>query len=402
MAVFSAGPQALGYLYQVRAALFTLLQYPDEASIKIEAMDDIEVVNPEGEYRLELTQLKHHITKEAELTDHSPDLWKSIRVWAEQVADRSFVLKDTKLFLVTTSQAPEKSIASMLGLKNRDCNTAKTKLLDIANSSENKKLTSSFKAFIKLSEVQKDALLNSIIIFDQNPNIEEYQLKITQLIRPAVHKQYVKGLYERLEGWWFNKVVLHLLNPNQYPQISAFELHEKNASIAESFHNENLPIDYLHEDHSSDFLQESKNKLFVHQLEAIKARPLVIKKATLDYYRSFQQRSRWLQEGLIFPQELEHYESILIDEWERYFDLICGDSGENLSEEELITQGNKILKWIEFDALHLKIRPKVDADYVRRGTFHMLADKEPVPLVYWHPKFKEKLTAVMASAVPEK
>jgi hypothetical protein len=43
MTTFSAAPQALGYIYQARVALSLLLQAPDEARIKVEALDDIEL-----------------------------------------------------------------------------------------------------------------------------------------------------------------------------------------------------------------------------------------------------------------------------------------------------------------------------------------------------------------------
>lgn len=43
LATFSAGPQALGYLYQTRVALALLLEFPDEAVLRVEALDDIEI-----------------------------------------------------------------------------------------------------------------------------------------------------------------------------------------------------------------------------------------------------------------------------------------------------------------------------------------------------------------------
>lgn len=84
MTTFSAAPQALGYLYQARTALTLLLQAPDEARIKIEALDDIELKDVLASGSLALAQLKHH-TSPTTLTDVSPDLWKSLRVWAEQL-----------------------------------------------------------------------------------------------------------------------------------------------------------------------------------------------------------------------------------------------------------------------------------------------------------------------------
>ena len=395
---FSAGPQALGYLYQARVALFLLLECPDESIVKIEALDDIELTTKDGANKLTLTQLKHHITKEAKLTDYSPDLWKSIRVWAAQVTDRSFALQDTRLHLITTAKAKQGSIASNLGVKNRDPQEAEKLLIQISGSSENKGLIASFDAFKALTPAQRSALISSITILDQHEDIDEYKIKICQHIRPAVRRQYVEGLYERLEGWWFNQTVQHLLNTSNTPFISAFELHEKIASLVEGFHEENLPIDFLSEEPDANFVADSQNKMYVRQLEAIRVRPRVVTKAILDYYRAFQQRSRWLDEGLVFPEELTKYERTLVDEWERYFDSICGHSLDSKTEDELIVCGKKLFEWAELEAVHLKIRPRVEADFVRRGSFHMLANKEPTPTICWHPKFVENILKTVHAA----
>lgn len=392
---FSAGPHALGYLYQARVALFLLLDCPDESIVKIEALDDIELSTQNSSDKLTLTQLKHHISKQAELTDYSPDLWKSIRVWATQVTDRSFALQDTRLNLITTATAAPGSIASLLGVKGRDPQKAEDQLIYVSNDSSNKSLLASFKAFKALTPAQRKALVSSITILDQHENIEEYKAKICQLIRPAVRKQYVDSLYERLEGWWFNQTVRHLINISQTPFITAFDLNEKIASLAEGFHEENLPIDFIGKEPDAAFLADSQGKLYVRQLEAIGVKPRVVTKAIFDYYRAFHQRSRWLDEALVFPEELTAYETLLVDEWERYFDSICDPSLDAKTEEELVAYGKRIFEWAELEATHLKIRPRVEADFVRRGSFHILANKAPTPSVHWHPKFVEKVLGTM-------
>lgn len=76
----SAGPQAIGYLYQVRYALLALLKDDrEEAAVVIEGLDDIAV---EGNGAIDLGQLKHHIRRTATLNSQSPDLWKTIRAWS--------------------------------------------------------------------------------------------------------------------------------------------------------------------------------------------------------------------------------------------------------------------------------------------------------------------------------
>lgn len=396
---FSAGPQALGYMYQARVALAMLLDYSDDAVIKLEALDDIQVEDANAVTKLTLAQLKHHIKYESDLSDYSADLWKSIRVWAEQVSDKSFALIDTKIILLTTSSAKPDSIASMLGASDRKNNEALERLIQVSKDSNNKALEKSFKAFNNLSDAQQNALVTSITILDSQKNIDGYKEIIQKKIRPSVRKTHLNSLYERLEGWWFDKVVTHLLTPQIVQSISAFELNEKIASLAQDFVEDNLPIDFMDENPDQNYIIDSDKKLFVKQLKEIKSKQRVIEKAILDYYRAFNQRSKWINEGLVLPAELIKFESKLVDEWERYFDSICDPDTESKNEEQLIEIGNKILAWAEFKALHLKIRPKVDADFVRRGSFHILADKVPVPRVHWHPKFIEKLKQTITTAV---
>lgn len=398
---FSAAPQALGYLYQARVALFLLLQCPDEAIVKVEALDDIELTDPLATAKLRLTQLKHHVSKKAELTDHSSDLWKSIRVWAEQVSDKLFTLQDTRLYLVTTATASPSSVVSKLSIRDRDPSVAEARLLDVAKTSGNKALKPSFDAFLALTVAQRRSLVASITVLDNHADIGEYKTKIRQHIRPAVRQQHVSALYERLEGWWFDRIVQHLLHSATTPFISAFEVNEKIASLAEGFHLESLPIDFLHEEPDDEYVIESEQKIFVRQLKAIHVSSRAVGKAILDYYRAFEQRARWIDEGLLTPGELTDYEATLIDEWERYFDSVCGLLPETATNEELISHGLKILRWAELEALHLKIRPRVDADFIRRGSFHMLADRAPTPSVHWHPKFVETMiSAVVLAATP--
>lgn len=389
---FSAGPQALGYFYQARVALDMLLDSRDEATIKIEALDDIQVDTSTSPTTLTLAQLKHNIKGEPTLTDSSTDLWKSIRVWAEQVSDKSFALSNTKLILITTAKSNINSIASMLGVSDRDHEEALKRLIEISTASKNESLKKSFTAFKALSEIQKKALITSITILTSHENIDLYKETVKRKIRPAVKKIHLESLYERVEGWWFNQVVVHLLEPEKKSFISAFDLNEKVASLATNFAEDDLPIDFQDETPDKSYFVDSNNKTFVKQLRAVNSKERSIEKAIIDYYRAFNQRSRWINDGLVLPEELTKFEHRLIDEWERYFDSIYDECNTGITEGELIEIGKEIINWAEFKTTHLKIRPKVGADFIRRGSFHMLAEK---PAICWHPEFKEKLISTI-------
>jgi hypothetical protein len=90
--IYDASASALGYIYQVRYALLLALQKvsevndPDDCLISIEKLDDIAF--EQGGNPSELLQAKYHGSP-GNLTDRSSDLWKTIRIWSEMIADTS-------------------------------------------------------------------------------------------------------------------------------------------------------------------------------------------------------------------------------------------------------------------------------------------------------------------------
>jgi hypothetical protein len=393
MAEFSAGPQALGYLYQARYALHLILKSREELELSIESLDDI-VFEDKGSPQ-ELLQLKHHTTP-ASLTDSNSDLWKTIRIWSTNFGEGKISLPDTVLTLVTTAQAPDNSIAAFLRPdNNRNSKLATRKLLDIANNSTNASLKRSFEAFTVLSPEQQEMLVESIQIMDGSPNIIDTANQIKNRVKFAVDREHLDAFYQRLEGWWFGKIVRHLSGEST-ELITGFEVFDKIREIAEQFGPEVLPIDYLESEPPTPPDPETDARRFVRQLKAIAVNNRRIEKAILDYYRAFEQRSRWAREELLIGDELEKYEKKLIDEWERYF-LALQDETEldeiTATEQDWQKLGLKIYNWIELEADFL-IRPRVNEEYVMPRRSHNLADRNP-PGVWWHPKFIERLEQLL-------
>jgi hypothetical protein len=68
---FSAAESSLGYLYQIRYALFVLLE-SKQGRVFLETLDDVVL---ELHRVTTLYQLKHILKSAASLTDASPQLW---------------------------------------------------------------------------------------------------------------------------------------------------------------------------------------------------------------------------------------------------------------------------------------------------------------------------------------
>jgi hypothetical protein len=109
---FSATASAVGYLFQCRYALLESLRRlrrDDQFMVSIETRDDV-VFERDGEPP-DLLQTKHHVKKTANLTDTSPDLWKTIRIWCEGLINGN-IPDGATFFLITTAEAPKGAAAS--------------------------------------------------------------------------------------------------------------------------------------------------------------------------------------------------------------------------------------------------------------------------------------------------
>jgi hypothetical protein len=83
-----------------------------------------------------------------------------------------------------------------------------------------------------------------VYILDRSPDILDVTIRIKDRIRPAVRRSHREPLYERLEGWWFAKVVNHLASHALNP-ILGFEVYDRISFLAAQFGPDALPIDFL-------------------------------------------------------------------------------------------------------------------------------------------------------------
>ncbi len=381
---FSAAESALGYLYQVRLALLSSLQRlaEDQAfALYLETLDDV-VFDTAGS-ALELLQLKHHRERAANLTDASPDLWKSLRVWMEGRA-RGTIPPDARLFLITTSGVGTDSAASKLMVHNRDETAALTRLNQTSTTSMNDTNKPAYEVYRALADAEKHQLLATIVIAPKAPGIADVGDGIREEARLVVRREHLDAFVARLEGWWFGRA-LRQLTDEASPPIFSFELESELHDLQEQFKRDALPVD-------RDILEREvdaaayDNAVFVQQarLAGIGSRRILA--AIRDYYRAFAQRSRWMREELLLVGELDSYERLLREEWELKFNRLADKLGEAAAEDAKRSAAQKVYAWVE-DSCY-PIRPQVQHPSMTRGSFHILADTLRLG---WHPEFMQRL-----------
>jgi hypothetical protein len=358
--------------------------------VSLETLDDVTFETTDHKPE-ELLQTKHHRNRETTLTDASPDLWKSLRVWFEGYESKS-IPTGTALHLLTTAKAPAGSIAARLRSEGRDVDTALKALETTAWSSESKTNAPAYAAFLNAPAPTRKMLVEAVVVFDAAPNATDLDVDLQTEVFWAVDRKHHDLFLERLEGWWLRRALKQLSSAGSKDRITAAELESQMSYLREQFKQDSLPIDddLLNFDLDEATYIACADYPFVRQLELIMAGKRRIAIAVRNYYRAFEQRSRWLRNDLLLVGDLARYERRLLEEWELIFEAMKDELGTNAAEEAKRKAAIEILKWGE--AVSVPIRPSVMEPFVTRGSLHMLADEVRLG---WHPDFRDRLAALL-------
>ncbi len=389
---FSAADSALGYLYQARLGLLWALKRLKDSSdfvVSLETIDDV-TFESDGQPD-ELLQTKHHLTRPATLTDASPDLWKSLRVWFAGASAKT-IPPQTHLYLVTTSTVAVGSAAAKLRQNDRDVASALATLEATAHNSSSQENASAYAAFLAASVPERRTILERVVILDRTPTIGNLYDELKAELFWATERSHQDAFLQYLEGWWFRRVVTQLARINVGDRILGGELESQMSDLREQFKHDALPIadDLLNFTPDDAAIAAHQDSVFVRQLELAKAGKRRVAAGVRDYYRAFEQRSRWLRHDLLMVGDLHAYERRLAQEWELVFEAVRDELGDTAADQAKEAAARKVLEWAERTCI--PIRPAVTEPFVSRGSLHILADDLRVG---WHAEFRARLAHLL-------
>ena len=396
MSNHQASEQMIGYIYQIRYALYLLLENDDEeANISIEKFDDIAFTKQDGSSN-SFIQLKHHTKKYGDLTDASTDIWRTLNVWINELKTNKMLLNNTKFLIISTAKSPKNSASSFLTTEMNSRNTEKafTILNDIAENSTNKAHKSYYDNFLKNKSIISKELLHRVYVIDKSSNIIDTASNIKKILRFSCKPQYISSVFERLEGWWTNKAIDALCSTTPV-YVNTRQIASYIVDISQEYSNDNLPIDigdlYSVVDSSS-----FDGELFYEQLKLIGTNKNKLTIALRDYQRAFKQRANWVRNDLLYLNELDKYESRLVDEWEHYF----ADMQDEILDYDVLTDdismkhGKTLFK--EIENKDIRIRERCSEPFIMRGSYHILANELKIG---WHNDFRNRLHYLIGSEV---
>lgn len=383
---YAAGEQGLGYVYQIRFALAHLMKQDESQALLIEADDDVELRDVDG--KKTLISLKHKQVGETVGT-LSTDFWKSVRIWLDRYTRDGNLACDHSYCMATTARVGPTSLLRYF-LDGADVKPAGFATQLIAELKGSKAaLSAQLETSISmLTATQQDDFLARIVIADSSLRIKELDTAFAPLLRSVAAKFRIH-VRERLEGWWLREAI-ELIQRERKP-ITGAEVWAKFAQVSSEYYDERLPItfDDAYPDQEIDAMNDTRQ--FVEQLRAIGMSSDNLEMAILDYYRAFSQRAHWTRVNALVGGEIRKFELRLVEEWKRAKGWAMVKAHQN--EAEYQAAGRQLYDWAENQSKGLQIRKEVTEEFVRRGSFHMLANETPMPRVHWHPQFLERLKA---------
>jgi hypothetical protein len=110
------------------------------------------------------------------------------------------------------------------------------------------------------------SLLRSITVPDNAPDIVDTVDELRQELYYAAPKEQIANLVERLEGWWFGRVIAAMVNKLSIPVLA---IDQRVDELREQFKRNALPVDFKSTFPSPDVIAELDSRPFVRQLRRI-------------------------------------------------------------------------------------------------------------------------------------
>lgn len=398
MSAFDASPAMLGFLHQMRWALYELLvairRTGDETiRISLETYDDV-AIHDEGGRPFSAVQLKQHNVDAPPLSDGHVDLWKTLRVWLSNQ-----VLADPngpRLFLLTTADVAEESAPSHLLDGNRDAGEALRILDEKASTLQGDATATARSVWIGADRATKLALLERVTVVPDAPRIHDVDNLVGRELLPTVSPKRMDEFLHRLWGWW-DSCCIEMLNPDRVEPrlISASDLLARMRTLRDEIREEALSIE---PESAVDeiSIESGYDERFIDQLRWINANASTLHRAIVDYLRAYAHTTRWLRDGELFGADLDRYERDLKAEWDIHFGDMCAElEMDGVTDEKVKARAGWDLFKLLRDSTKVLIRTGFPEAFHARGTRYRIANSATHG---WHPDFEQRIAALLGAA----
>jgi len=383
----SAARSSLGYNFQDVYSLYLLLkQEKHDLNLWVEGLDDIHI--RDNDDHLTLYQLKD---KAENLNNKNPGLWNTLGNWCQAIQDKDACLEKTEFKLVITAELLSNQLAYSLN-KEYGYNPSKAydKLYEIAKNEpkkENKDPTkpkTGYEKFLDFlpDEKERKLFVSKIEVLDKSRNAEELNKAIPSMLH--AYPEHQNDVYMKIRGWWQIKLDEQKSDNNPTPLTKTALINEI-AKASEDYGQNSLPEDDNADRERYPLEKEQLEKAnFVQHFKKITKIKKRIDDAMFNFFRAKNRRVEWATKRLLVDNELENYETDLIEHWEgivtelvdlKNFEVDCSDDLKKEFGLNVYTETKK--QYVR------PLREKMTKAYVKMGSYHILVDEDRL---CWYPE----------------
>ncbi|WP_371225355.1 ABC-three component system protein [Roseovarius sp. 2305UL8-3] len=393
--VHDATASAVGFRYQERFALLELFDTKDdEAAVAIEALDDVQLTANGTDI---LEQLKHSFAKQpAPIDIKSTNLWTTLRIWAGLLT--SVDISSTRFALITVAPLSQGSLLECLqtvgsdrsGLQSALVSEAQrvleeVKVAELAGKRKtHAKRLPGAKAYLSLSDKEREELLSKIALRSDAPRIDELERMLAQRLDtyPAPQRE---TLSRKTYEWWDRQVLLSFENKRDR-FIARHEILEQLSETSAMLHSETLMDSFSSKQPPAVF---HTNEMLAKQCDLVGAKPAMLRRARISEWQARNQRSEWSKEAPSKHSKIVSYDEKLVLEWEYQHETACENmnAGDETSQK---SEGLNVLKWaLEDAAVEVgSIESTITSPFYVRGSYQVLSIQGRVG---WHPEYVDRL-----------
>lgn len=345
--------------------------------MSIERLEDVALEYESGAADLE--QLKHSLNTDKVYSDSDSAVWRTLGNWSRLYASGASTT-GLRLFLITNGELAENSAISLLGADREpaDTDAALAGLLATARASTNVQTAKDRADFQALIPPVRKAMLTAATVIADAPSLAALGDEIEEAIGFVCTLEELPRFRNELEGWWFDRVMTQWTK-GLGATIQLLDLDARISFLRERYKESTLTIDV----EEQDALEPLDGRMFVRQVKALDVGPARIRNVQRDFLKCGAQRSKWIREFKVDPEELNAYDRALTDRWERKSAILRDELPQSADGGAKCMWGRSLLGWAEEQEVPIKT---ARAQFLTSGSYHALADELKVG---WHPDFKE-------------
>jgi hypothetical protein len=369
----AAGPAA-GYYFQPEIALLLLAEADSDASIAIEADDDI-VERVKGETTMR-AQAKHQLSTKQPFANGSVDLWKTLSIWVNAANAGEFKIENCTLLLVTNGVVGDCFVRNAVEFSKRK----RKKLLEERLQAFYSEAATPYVNIVKAADINLVlSVISRIQILDgcADKRLSTKRSKvISKLSLPSTVDHDL--IYQGLLGWIHDTtLILWRSGGEAWITKQAFS-NRLHALVRKHERLRKIGVPARLIDVPPDIRDREINRTYVLQLRQINAEEEDVGDAMYDFVRCNSERIRLATVGDLTSEDWMDFEDSLTRHWriKRQQSKLAPQQTPEATGYALYL--NSIEYAGEIDGQHVQ-------DYMTRGTFHRLAN---IPKIGWHPMYE--------------